>query len=302
MSVEKRDPTTGALTYATVAAEREITLHDLLRHTAGFTYGGLTRNILVNEMYDKVGVDAEDITNAEVVERLAKVPLTNQPGAAFGYGPYDPSKQFVPVALMGRSCLILAAHESLGIVSLRDLVSRARASPGKLTYATAGRGTGQHLLMEQLKHVANINLVPVHYKGGAPALTDVVAGHIPLLFEYPDQLVPYVRNGPLRAIMAACKRRNELFPTVPTASEEGYPDVGVLTWSGVFAPAGTPLSIVTKLNTEINKILSSPDIRGNASFSGAELPLLTADEFAALINEDRPRWVQLVRLAGVEPE
>lgn len=216
--------------------------------------------------------------------------------------PYDPAKQFVPVALMGRSCLVLAVHESLRITSVDELVSRARASPGKLSYATAGRGTGQHLLMEQLKHVAGVDIVPVHYKGSAPALTDVIAGHVPILFEYPGVLAPHVRNGPLRALMTACKHRNELFPTVPTSQEAGYPDVGVLTWSGIFAPAGTARSVVTRLNNEINKFLSLPDVRGNTSFSGAELPLLTPEEFAKLIEEERPRWVQLVRVAGIEPE
>ena len=216
--------------------------------------------------------------------------------------PYDPSKQFSPVALMGRSCLLLAVHESLGVSSVRELVALARTDPGKLSYATSGRGTAQHLIMEQLKHKAGVSIVPVHYKGAAPALTDVVAGHIPMLFEYAGQLAPHARSGPLRAIMAACKHRNELFPNVPTASEAGYPDVGLLTWSGIFAPVGTSRQILNRLNAEINKALSSPEVRGNPAFSGAELPLMTPEEFAAFIREDRPRWAEVVRVAGVEPE
>jgi tripartite-type tricarboxylate transporter receptor subunit TctC len=216
--------------------------------------------------------------------------------------PYDPDRDFAYIAPTGRTCLILVAHKSLGVSSVDNLVALLKGRPGQLDYASAGIGTPQHILMEQFKRAARVDVVPVQYKGGAPAVQDLVAGHVPLMFEYAATIAGYVRSETLIPLMTACAHRVTIFPAVPSATEAGYSDVGVTTWGGILAPAATPASVVALLNREINKILASPDVRGHTAFAGAELDIWTPEEFAQYARKERPRWAQIVKAAGIEPQ
>jgi tripartite-type tricarboxylate transporter receptor subunit TctC len=177
------------------------------------------------------------------------------------------------------------AHKSLGVRSVDSLVALLKSRPGQLDYASARIGTPQHILMEQFKRAAKVDAMAIQYTGGAPAVQDLVAGHVPLMFEYAATIAGYVRSGTLVPLMTACAHRVAIFPDVPSAPEAGYFDVGVTTWGGILAPAGTPASVVLMLNRQINKILASPDVRAHIAFAGVELDLWTPEEFTSVREE-----------------
>jgi len=216
--------------------------------------------------------------------------------------PYDPEKDFQPIAATGRSCAALLAHRSLKVETTQQLVSYLKQHPGELSYASAGLGTPQHVLMEKLKQAAGVDIKAVHYKGSGQAMPDVIWGRVPVMFDYPQSSAAHVRAGTLVALMTGCTHRIDIYPDVPSAREAGFPTVEVRTWGGFFAPAGTPRPIVERLNRELNNIQRSPDVRSHLAYVGAEISPMTPDEFAQFIREDRPRWLALLRAAGIKPE
>jgi tripartite-type tricarboxylate transporter receptor subunit TctC len=220
--------------------------------------------------------------------------------AIFTDVPYNPERDFIPVAGTARSCLVLIATASQPVNSVADFFALVRSRPGQMNYASSGNGTPQHLVMERLKISAGIDLVHVPYKGGAPALQDVVAGHVPFMFEFAGTAAAYVRNGKVKPLMTGCRKRVDIFPDVPSAAESGYPDVDLASWGGFFVPAGTSMEIVNRLNREINKILTAPEVRSHTAFSGSELIVLSQSDFAEFVKRDRPRWVKLVNQLGLK--
>lgn len=216
--------------------------------------------------------------------------------------PYDPAKDFAPIIPMGRSCLLLVVHASLQVDSLEKLIETVRSHPGKFNYASSGPGTPQHLLMEQLKQTAQLDIPVVHYKGGGPAVQDVVAGHVPMMFEFAGTIAPHVKSGSVRPLMTACAHRIDAFPDVRSAPEAGFPKFGIATWGGLFAPNGTPKPIIDRLNKEVAAVLSDPEVRSGTAFLGAEVPIWTPEQFAEFIAADRPRWVSIVKAAGIQPQ
>jgi tripartite-type tricarboxylate transporter receptor subunit TctC len=156
--------------------------------------------------------------------------------------------------------------------------------------------------MEKFKQVAGVDVKPVHYKGSSQAMPDVISGRVPLMFDFPQSSDVHVRAGTLVPLMTGCARHIDIYPDVPTAREAGFPAVEIRTWSGFFAPAGTPRPIVERLNRELNRIQQSPDVRSHMAYVGAEIPLMTPEEFGEFIREDRPRWLEFMRAAGIKPE
>ncbi len=215
---------------------------------------------------------------------------------------YDPERDFVPIANIGRACLLLVVNESLGVSSLEEFIALARSRPGQLTYASAGIGTPQHLLMERLKKLAQIQLEHLPYKGGGPALQDVVAGHVPVTFDFAPTAFAHVQSGKLKPLVTACGHRIDIFPQVPSAAEAGYPQLELIGWGGIFAPKGTSATIVQRLNREINQIIVAPDVRSHVAMAGSTYPLWSPEEFAEFIRNDRPRWGEIARAAGIEPQ
>ncbi len=215
---------------------------------------------------------------------------------------YDPERAFVPIAVLGRSCTALLVHPSLGVNSARELVDLLRRNPRRFSYATGGVGTPQHLLFERLKVVRKLEVNVVHYKGSGPAIPDLVAGHVQMGFDFPQSSASYVRSGQLRPLLTACGRRIDIYPDVPTAEEAGFPELNVKSWGGLFAPAGTPREIVDRLNREVNRIQMEPDVRSHLAYAGAEIPIMTPEEFADFVRKDRPTWVEIARQAGIEPQ
>jgi tripartite-type tricarboxylate transporter receptor subunit TctC len=214
---------------------------------------------------------------------------------------YDPVRDFAPISLLIASPHVLAAHPSLPVRSLKELVSFARARPGQLNYASTGSGSAGHLGMELLRKATRMDLVHVPYKGGAPATTATVAGEVAAMFAG-TSTAPQIKAGKLRALAVTGARRSDVFTDLPTIGEF-YPGYEMTIWLGLFAPAGTPEPVLGRLREEIGKALASPDVTEKLGRAGGLQPFVTsAPEFAALIRRDYDKYGKLVREIGVRAD
>ena len=216
--------------------------------------------------------------------------------------PYDPIKDLQPVVLIERSALILTAGPGLAASNVQDVVAYAKSNPGKLGFGSSGVGGAHHLSGEMLKLRTGIDMVHVPYKGGAPAAADVIAGHLPMMFEMGYAAVPSVRSGKIRALAVTSSRRLPLWPDVPTMAESGLPGFESLNWQGVVVPAGTPRAIVERLNREFNAILALPDQRDAIVATASEVGGGTPEEFGELIRSETAKWAEVVKAAKIQPE
>ena len=211
----------------------------------------------------------------------------------------DLVKDFAPVSLSATSPLILVVHPSVPAKSVKELVALARARPGELNYASGGLGTTPHMAGELLNSQARIKVVHVPYKGEAPALIDIVAGHVPLMFSNITASIAFVQAGRLRMIGQTGLKRSAVVPDVPTMDETGLPGFEMITFFGVMAPAGTPRDIVTRLNTELAKGMARPDIRKQFAAQALDPGALTADQYAEFIKTQGARFGRVIREAGI---
>jgi tripartite-type tricarboxylate transporter receptor subunit TctC len=216
--------------------------------------------------------------------------------------PYDTLRDLLPVILIEKGPLFLMTNPASGINSVSDLIAKAKASPGTLGFASSGVGGAHHLSGEMLKMMAKIDLQHVPYKGGAPAAADLVAGHVPLMFEMGYSALPNLRAGKLRALAVSSAKRVSLVPDVPTLEEEGVKGFESYNWQGVVVPAGTPAAIVARLNKELNAALNSPDIRKSIEDTGAQVEGGSPEQFAGLIRKETAIWAKVVEAARIEPQ
>jgi tripartite-type tricarboxylate transporter receptor subunit TctC len=216
--------------------------------------------------------------------------------------PYDPLKDLQPVVLIERSALILTAGPGLPAKSLQELIAYARANPGKLGFGSSGVGGAHHLSGEMLKLRTGIDIVHIPYKGGAPAAADVIAGHLPMMFEMGYAAVPSVKGGKIRALAVTSTKRLPLLPEVPTMAESGLPGFESFNWQGIVVPAGTPRAIVDRLNREFNAILALPEQRDAILATASEPAGGTPEEFRDFIRSETAKWAQVVRAANIQPE
>lgn len=216
--------------------------------------------------------------------------------------PYDPAKDFTPITNIVASANILIVHPAVPAKSMTELVAHAKANPNKLTFASQGKGSSGHIVGEQFKQVAGIDIVHVPYRGAAPASQDLVAGHVSMLFD----IVPLARTqigaGKVRALGVASPQRIAALPDVPTMAEAGFPELQGGPWFGLLAPAGTPRPIIDWLNSETRNVFSAPDVRELFVTQGMTLPLGTPEEFAAHIAMETRRWGEIIRRAGITAE
>ena len=214
--------------------------------------------------------------------------------------PYNPETDFLPVINVGTSPNLLAVHPSVAAHDLTELIALAKVKP--LSFASAGNGSPQHLCGELLNVSAGIDLVHVPYKGGAPALQDVVAGQVPVICAALALVLPHVRAGRLRAIALAASARHPQAPEVPTAREAGLPGFESDVWFGFVAPAATPAAIVERLNAEIGRALRTPAVAAPLQANGLTIVADSPREFAALIAADAAKWRRIVERAGVKAD
>jgi tripartite-type tricarboxylate transporter receptor subunit TctC len=216
--------------------------------------------------------------------------------------PYDPVKDLQPVVLIERSALIFTAGPGLPAKSLQEVIAYAKANPGKLGFGSSGIGGAHHLSGEMLKLRTGIDIVHVPYKGGAPAAADVMAGHLPMMFEMGYAALPSIKGGKIRALAVTSLRRLPLLPDVPTMAEAGLPGFESVNWQGVVVPAGTPRAIVDRLNREFNAILAMPEQRDAILATASEVGGGTPEEFRDLIRSETVKWAQVVQAAKIKPE
>jgi tripartite-type tricarboxylate transporter receptor subunit TctC len=215
---------------------------------------------------------------------------------------FDGRRDFVAVARVGYAPLVIVVPAASPAKTLKDLLAMARAEPGKLTYASAGNGSSGHLASELLKTTAKIDVLHVPYKGGAPAITDLLGERISFMVINPVEVIAHIRGGKLRALAVASDKRLPMLPEVPTATEAGLPGYDASVWWGLVAPAGTPAEIVKLLNTETNKALTSAATAGKLSELGVVITAGTPEEFAAFIKAQTDLWSGVIKTTGIKPD
>ncbi|MGA7389171.1 MAG: tripartite tricarboxylate transporter substrate binding protein [Pseudolabrys sp.] len=214
--------------------------------------------------------------------------------------PYNIEKDFQPIALIARGHLLLAISPKLPIHSVKELVDYAKQNPGKLTNASSSNGSPGHVGGELFKYMTGTEIVHVPYRGGAPAITDLIAGHVDLMFESLQSIAPFARDGKVRALGVSGAARSPAFPELPTIAEAGVPGYLAPTWTGVIAPAGVPPPIVDKLNAAINKALTSQAFKEKFAKIGDEPAGGTPEEFTATIKADSAKWSDVVQRSGAK--
>ena len=216
--------------------------------------------------------------------------------------PFDPVRDILPVSQTTLSPIMLMAHPSLPVKSVKEYIALAKAQPGQLNYASSGPGGSGHLAGELFRSITNVNVVHVPYRGAPPALTDLMAGQVQSMFGTLLSAVPQVRVGKIRAIAVTGPERSIAIPEVPTFGQSGLPSYDASSWNGISVPAGTPRPVVDKLAAEIIKIMKTPGVLDRLSADGT-IPIgSTPEEFAAYVKSERAKWGPVVRAANIRIE
>lgn len=214
--------------------------------------------------------------------------------------PYDPQKDLAPVLLLANAPLVMVTGAGTAYKTLTDVLNAAKAHPGTINFASSGNGTVTHLTGEMIQKLSGTKMQHVPYKGATAALPDVISGTVDLYMGTVPSLIGQIRSKKLRAIAVTSTKRVDELPDVPTVSESGYKGFQAVSWFGLLAPAGTPKDVISKLNTEFNKALQTPELRKRLDDEGADIGGGTAEEFAALIRDDIPRWGKVVKESGAK--
>jgi tripartite-type tricarboxylate transporter receptor subunit TctC len=215
--------------------------------------------------------------------------------------PYDSIKDFAPIGFVGFTPLILAANPNVPAKDVKELVALAKTKPDAVTYASVGVGSAPHLAGEMLSTAVGAKMLHVPYRGGAPALNDLIAGHVNTLFVSPVIALANIQAGKLKALAVAASKRIEILPDLPTMAEAGYP-IEASYWFGLVAPAGTPPAVLAKLEDALGKTLEMPDVRKRLTDMGATVQPLKAKAFGDYIKSEITKWAEIVNKAGVKPE
>ena len=215
---------------------------------------------------------------------------------------YNAEKDFVPISLIGTQANILVVNPSVPANSLTELIALAKASPGTLNFASSGHGAAAHLAGELFKTEAKINIVHVAYKGAAPALNDIIAGHVQMMFATAASVIGLIRQGKVRALAVTTPKRTALLPDLPTMDELGLKDFDATTWHGLVAPAGTPREIIDTLHFAAVEALKDPDTRKSLKGLGVDIIGSTPKEFEAYIHSEIPKWTAVVKASGARIE
>lgn len=214
--------------------------------------------------------------------------------------PYDPKKAFVPVTTLALFPNMLVVSPGFGTGSVKELVAMAKAQPGKISYASSGNGSAQHLAGELFKQQAGVDLQHVPYKGGGPAMNDVMAGHVPVFFANMASGLGHVKSGKLKALAVTGSRRAASMPDLPTMAEAGVPGYDVYEWNVLVAPAGTPQAIVNKLQDEVKKVLALPEVRERVDTFGGEVIASTPADTAKFIDEQTQKWAAVLKKGNIK--
>lgn len=216
--------------------------------------------------------------------------------------PYDSLADLVPVTMVGRQSMVLLAHPSFPATSVKELIAAAKANPGKIDYGASDSGSAPHLAGELFKMMAGVDLTPIAYKGTAPAMTDLLAGHIQVMFVSNISALPHAKSGKLKALGVTGATRTAQAPEIPTIAESGLAGYEVYGWYGFAAPAKTPRPIVQRLYSEVAKLAQDPKMKARLAGQGLELVGNTPEEFDAFIRGEMAKWSKVLKAAGVKAE
>jgi tripartite-type tricarboxylate transporter receptor subunit TctC len=288
-----------------------------VRIIVGFTPGSatdVTARLFAQRFSEAWGVSVvvENIPGAGGTAGSARAAKATPDGYTLNYGAngamaiapglyskltYDPARDFAPISLLLSMPSIVAVNNDMPVKSLRDLITLAKSQPGKLSYASPGAGTPQHIGVELLKITAGVDIAHVPYKGAV--LTDVIGGRVPITLQNAAAILPVVRDGRLRGLAVTSLKRSPNMPEFPTVAESGFPGFEAVSWFGMFAPLGTPAAIVNRLNQEVLKVLSQPDMRTKFTQLGLDTVGSTPGEFAAVVRADVAKWGKVIKDAGI---
>jgi tripartite-type tricarboxylate transporter receptor subunit TctC len=292
-----------------------------IRFVVPFAPGGGTdvlARLLAQRLYEPLGqpvvVDnrpgAGGVIGAEIAARApadgytivlgSPGPLTINPNLQ--RVPYDTLRDFAPITLAQLSPFVLVLHPSVAAATVKDLIALAKAKPGTLNYGSAGTGSVSHFSSEQFKALAGVHIVQVPYKGAGPAVTDLLAGRLHMMFENLPTVVQHVRAGKLKMLAVGTRSRSAAVPEVPTVAEAGVPGYESSTAFGVLAPAKTPAAAITRLNKELVKILHGPDIKEKMTAQGVEAVGGTPQQYAAHLKDELAKYARIVKAAGIKVE
>jgi tripartite-type tricarboxylate transporter receptor subunit TctC len=216
--------------------------------------------------------------------------------------PFNLIKDFVPIAPINYSDLVLVAHPSVPAQNLPELIKYAKANPGKINYASSGNGTPYHMAGELFKYMAGVNMTHIPYKGSAAARTDVLSGQVDVMFDAVTTMTENIKAGKVRGLATTGRTRSTVAPELPTVNEDGVPKYEALIWLGIMAPTGTPDAIVQRLNIEINKIVNAPDVKATWAKQGAVAMSMTAPVFAKYVADDVAKWATIVKVSGAKAD
>ncbi len=220
----------------------------------------------------------------------------------FSKMPYDPVRDFAPVTLTGVASHILVVHPSLPVRTVKDLIALAKARPGQLTFASSGIGNATHLTGELFKVTAGVDMVHVPYKGGGPAMSDLVGGQVSFSFASMPSALPHARSGRLRAVAVGAGKRSPAIPELPTVAESGLPGFASEDWQGILTVAKTPPEIVARLNAELQRVLALPELKDRLLAAGFEARTSTPEWFGDFIKSEVVKWAKVVKEAGIKAE
>ena len=213
--------------------------------------------------------------------------------------PWDPIKDFSPIALLTVSTNVIAVHPSVPVNNLKEFIAYAKANPGKLNYASQGNGSVSHIGTEMFKQTTGVDMVHVPYKGSGPAIQDVLAGQVQVFISTPPSLMQHVQSGKLKGLAVTGKNRHPGMPNVPTTAEAGLPSFQLESWVGLFAPAGTPAPVIAKLTDSVKKSLAMPEVKERADAAGVELRYLSPAATEALVKKELPYWNKAIKSANI---
>ncbi|MEI7783546.1 MAG: tripartite tricarboxylate transporter substrate binding protein [Betaproteobacteria bacterium] len=254
---------------------------------------GAGTNIAVKSVIE---APADGHTLMMAANALAANPSLYQPA------PFDPERDLAPVALIGRVPVVLAAHPAAPFATVAQLVEAARARPRSIAFASPGNGSTPHMAIELFAARAGLGLQHIPYRGGAPAITDVIGGQVPLVAVNALEVQPHVRSGRLKVLAVLSPNRTAIFPDVPTIAESGYPGFEASVWYGLVAPAATPKPVIAKLHAEVQKALATAEVRERMTAVGGEVLPGSIEMFASLIRAERVRYDKLVRDNQIKPD
>jgi len=215
---------------------------------------------------------------------------------------YDLLKDFTGVSQIGVPTSIVIVTPTLGVKSVKELIALANSRPGQLNFASAGTGTAPHLSGELFNAMAGVRMAHIPYKGSPPAVTDLLAGEVALMFSPSSTVLPHVKTGRLRALAVTTAARLPSLPELPTVAESGLKGYETITWFGFVAPAKTPQAIVARLNAEIVKVLALPEVRNPFAIQGIEVIGGTPEQFASYIRDEITKWAKVIRLSGAKAD